>query len=66
MGAVRVIYHREPEGWWAESPEIPGWSAAGETYEEVRALVDEGVEIALGRQDVEIEHFVPADSLYTA
>ena len=39
MDAVRVIYHREPEGWWAESPDIPGWYAAGESYEAVRALV---------------------------
>ncbi len=51
----------EPEGWRAESPEIPGWSAAGVTYEEVRALVDKGLPIALGRDDVPAEHFVPAD-----
>ena len=61
MNPVRIIYHREPEGWWAESPEIPGWSTAGATYEEVRALVDEGLPIALGRDDVTAEHFVPVD-----
>jgi predicted RNase H-like HicB family nuclease len=62
METVRVIYHREPEGWWAESPDVPGWSAAGETYDDVRALVDEGVAMALGRDSLSIEHFVPADA----
>jgi predicted RNase H-like HicB family nuclease len=65
MDPVRVIYHRDPEGWWAESPEIPGWSAAGSTYEEVRALVDEGLPIALGHGDFVAEHFVPVDAAAT-
>ena len=63
MDNVRVIYHQEPEGWWAESPDVPGWSAAGESYSEVRALVEEGLRIALGRDEVSIEHFVPADTV---
>jgi predicted RNase H-like HicB family nuclease len=63
---VRVIYHHEPEGWWAESPEIAGWSVAGDTYAEVRALVDAGVEIAFDRTGVTVEHFVPADTALTA
>ena len=66
METVRVIYHCEPEGWWAESPDVAGWSVAGETYAEVRALVDEGVEIALDRAGVTIEHFVPVDTALTA
>ena len=66
METVRVIYHREPEGWWAESPDIAGWSVAGDRYAEVRALVDEGVEIVLDRAAVTIEHFVPADTALTA
>jgi predicted RNase H-like HicB family nuclease len=44
---VRVLYHHEPEGWWAESPDIDGWSVTGESYEEVRRLVDDGVAFAL-------------------
>jgi len=63
MDTVRVIYHREPEGWWAESPDVPGWSAAGETYDELRALVEKGIVIALDRKDVTLEHFVPADTV---
>ena len=44
---VRVLYHEEPQGWWAESPDVDGWSVAGETYEEVRRLADDGISFAL-------------------
>jgi predicted RNase H-like HicB family nuclease len=27
METVRVIYHDEPDGWWAESPDVEGWLA---------------------------------------
>jgi predicted RNase H-like HicB family nuclease len=43
MRVVRVRYHREPEGWWAETGELPNYSAAGATYEEVRDLVFRGL-----------------------
>jgi predicted RNase H-like HicB family nuclease len=43
---VRILYHQEPEGWWAESPDIDGWSVAGETYEKVRQLAEDGVSFA--------------------
>lgn len=61
-----MIYHCESEGWWAESPDIAGWSVAGETYADVRELVDAGVEIVLDRAGATIEHFVPADTALTA
>jgi len=56
MSPVRVIYHEEPEGWWAESPDVPGWSAAGETYQEVRALAEAGIPFALSQPAVELTH----------
>jgi predicted RNase H-like HicB family nuclease len=59
METVRVIYHHESGSWWAESPDIPRWYAAGDTYREVVELVNEGVPFALGH-DAEVEHFVPA------
>jgi predicted RNase H-like HicB family nuclease len=46
-------------GWWAESPDVEGWSAAGDTYAEVARLAGEGIPFALGRDDVALEHFVP-------
>lgn len=43
MRTVQVIYHQEPEGWWAESPDVEGFGASGETLEELRDLVREGL-----------------------
>jgi predicted RNase H-like HicB family nuclease len=65
MDSVRVIYHHEDGTWWAESPDVEGWSAAGDTYAEVRALAVEGIPFALDR-DAELEHFVPADERIAA
>ncbi|HEU5251840.1 MAG TPA: type II toxin-antitoxin system HicB family antitoxin [Solirubrobacterales bacterium] len=60
MESVRVIYRHEGEGWWAESPDVPGWTAVGKNYAEVLKLAEEGIPFALERE-VPIEHFVPAD-----
>jgi predicted RNase H-like HicB family nuclease len=71
---VRVLYHQEPDGWWAESPDIDGWTVAGETFEQLRALVEDGVRFALASAadergedfdedrfaGVTVEHYVPA------
>lgn len=59
MDTVRVIYHHEPDGWWAESPDIDGWSAAGATYDEVHRLVEEGVRFPLERETVHLECYLP-------
>jgi predicted RNase H-like HicB family nuclease len=63
MDGIRVIYHREADGWWAESPDVDGWTAAGETYDEVRRLAEDGIRFALDRGDVELQHFVPAPAI---
>jgi predicted RNase H-like HicB family nuclease len=59
METVRIIYHHEANGWWAESPDVKGWSAAGETYAEVGNLAEEGIPFAL-KHPAELEHYVPA------
>lgn len=59
MRRVLVRYHREPEGCWAESPDAPGWSAAGSTLDEVRALALEGLKWQLG-DDVHIDEDLSA------
>ena len=55
---VRVLHHHEGSRWWAESPDVDGWTAAAETFEELRSLSEDGVRFALGRDDLDIEHFV--------
>lgn len=47
MKLIRVIYHLEEGSWWAESPDLKGWLAAADTYEEIVELVEEGVPFAL-------------------
>ena len=59
METVRVIYHHESDGWWAESPDVDGWSAAGESYAEVVKLAEEGIPFALNHEG-KLEHYVPA------
>lgn len=59
METVRVIYHHEPEGWWAESPDVERWYAAAASRAEVVKLAEEGVVFALERE-VELEHHFPA------
>lgn len=60
MDTIRVLYHHEDDGWWAESPDVERWYAAGGSYSEVVKLAEEGIPFALDREDVELEHFVPA------
>lgn len=58
MKLVRVIHHSEADSWWAESPDVERWYAAGDTYDEVFKLAEEGIPLVLGH-DVTLEHFVP-------
>jgi len=48
MREIIVRYHYEAEGWWAESEDVPGWSAAGGSFSEVRELAKEGLATFLG------------------
>ncbi len=36
-----IVWHDEENGWAAEIPDLPGLSAAGDTLEEMMAIVDE-------------------------
>jgi hypothetical protein len=71
---VRILYHREPQGWWAESADIERWMVAAPTYDDVRQLAEDGAAFALANAaenrgvefeearfaNIELEHFVPA------
>ena len=59
METIRVMYHHEDGGWWAESPDVERWYGAGNTYAEVVKLAEEGIPFALDH-DAELEHYVPA------
>lgn len=66
MDRIRVIHHNQDGRWWAESPDAPEWFAAAEGYKEAHRLAEEGVRFALGRNDVTVEHFVPAGGVAVA
>jgi len=61
MKLIRVIYHLEEGSWWADSPDVKGWLAAADTYEEIVELAEEGIPFAL-ECEAELEHVVPADA----
>jgi predicted RNase H-like HicB family nuclease len=66
MERDRVIYHHEGEGWWAESPDVPGWTAVGKSYAEILKLAEEGIPFALECDEVELNHHAPAGASKSA
>ena len=60
---VMLIIHLEADGheavWWAESPDVAGFSAAAPTLGELRELVVEGIEKACGPDVTLVEHMMP-------
>lgn len=40
---IRATYHHEESTWWAESDDLPGFSAANESLGEVRRMLLEAV-----------------------
>ncbi len=56
MSSITVIHHREPNSAWADSPDIPGWTAVGKDRLEVLRLANEGVPYFLGQDDLDIRH----------
>jgi predicted RNase H-like HicB family nuclease len=49
---LRAIIHRAEEGgYWAEVPALPGCNTQGETEEEIRANLQEAVELWLEAGD---------------
>jgi predicted RNase H-like HicB family nuclease len=56
-----VTYHHEDETWWAESEDVPGFSAAAEHLSELRRLVREGLMFHLDLDSAELRESM-ADS----
>jgi predicted RNase H-like HicB family nuclease len=58
MRTVKVIYHSEQDGWWAELPDFPGYTAVGATRAEVREHVLEGIPDMVGEEGLEDLQFM--------
>lgn len=63
MTPVNVIYHQAGDGWWADSPGIPGWTATADTIDELRSIAEAGVRFALEDDDAWIEHHLEGGRL---
>lgn len=41
--SVKIVYHRDEGAWWADSPDMPGFSAVGDTFDDTRKLALENI-----------------------
>jgi predicted RNase H-like HicB family nuclease len=63
MDCIRVLYHQDDDTWVALSPDLgEHWIAVADTLCEAHRLAEDGVRFVLGRDDVAIEHRVPASA----
>lgn len=55
MPRIRVAYHHEPpHGWWAESPDVEGWTASADDPTTLASAVVDGLRFALETDDIEV------------
>ncbi|HEX3693166.1 MAG TPA: hypothetical protein VHU13_07470 [Solirubrobacteraceae bacterium] len=63
---VRVLYRQDQDTWVATSSDVPRWTVIAHTYAEANQLGEDGVRVALERDDLTVEHYVPAGVAITA
>lgn len=52
---LKVIVHREDEGYWAEVPALPGCATQGDTMDELMDNVREAIEAWLAVDDAAVD-----------
>ena len=50
---IRVVIHLDPDSLWAESPDLPNWTAVSDDYGDLRELIREGIEFVTGKASTE-------------
>jgi predicted RNase H-like HicB family nuclease len=63
VSEIRVTYHQEEGSWWAESPDVPGFSATAEDLVELRTLVREGLTFHLRVDSVDVRESLADDGI---
>lgn len=59
MRHITLVIHREADGWWAEAPELPGFSAAAATVDALREVARDGLAFHLDDEPFEVyEHTI--------
>lgn len=43
MAVIKLIFHHEDGIWWVESPDMPGYTASSDTFNDVHKLAQEGI-----------------------
>lgn len=61
MRRVRIHYHRDGGNWWADSEDLPGWTAAGASLDEIQALARSGAREFAGEPVHLVESGDPED-----
>lgn len=54
MRTINVTYHREAGTWWAESADVPGYTAVADSMASLRPLVADGLAFALEGEELVI------------
>lgn len=62
MIETRVTYHHEDDAWWAESPDVPGFSAAADSLPDLRQVVREGLSFHIGTAGGDLRESMADDS----
>ena len=63
MRRIRIRYHRDGEHWWADSEDLPGWTAAGDSIQEIQALARSGAQEFAGEPVAIVEIDKTGDDL---
>ncbi|MER7762205.1 type II toxin-antitoxin system HicB family antitoxin [Streptomyces sp. NPDC097619] len=58
MQTITVLYHQEGGSWWAESRDVAGFAAVGDSLAEVRGLVQDGLPFYLEGEPFEFREQV--------
>lgn len=54
MSEIRVTYYHEDGTWWAESADVPGFTAVADALPELRQLVREGLMFHLDLDSIDL------------
>lgn len=59
---VRVVYHRSPDFWWADSEQLPDWVAAAKTLSALKTRVDANLTVAQS-DNIVVQHVLSPPAL---
>ncbi len=64
-GKISVVIEKDEHGYYAFSPELPGCHTQGGTFEEVRANIEEAIELYLETLTPEEAEGLLSSDIYT-